>query len=287
MSAIRADLYLRLSDLRNEDQLDGREAKLRARAAELGWQVDRVVVENDVIVNGDGTVRPRPASAFKREKMITPSGRIELRVNRPRFRQVLADITSGAANALLAEDLDRVCRDPRDLEDLIDACDQHHASARSLSGSLTFTDGGTDAEITMARMMVTMANKSSRDTARRVADSRERLAGKSWHGGQRPFGYQYDPDAPRYHKTLTIIPAEAEVITRAAEDILVRKVSLRALARDLRDRGVPTVTGAPWAASTLKDILVKPTVAGLVKKDGELADGTLARRYWNGTCGSG
>ena len=124
MSAIRADLYLRLSDLRNEDQLDGREAKLRARAAELGWQVHRVVVENDVIVNGDGTVRPRPASAFKREKMITPSGRIELRVNRPRFRQVLADITSGAANALLAEDLDRVCRDPRDLEDLIDACDR-------------------------------------------------------------------------------------------------------------------------------------------------------------------
>ena len=30
---ILADLYLRLSDLRNEEQLDGREQKLRDRAA--------------------------------------------------------------------------------------------------------------------------------------------------------------------------------------------------------------------------------------------------------------
>jgi hypothetical protein len=44
MNTYHADLYLRLSDARLEEALDGREAKLRAKAAELGWEVNRVVV---------------------------------------------------------------------------------------------------------------------------------------------------------------------------------------------------------------------------------------------------
>ena len=40
----------------------------------------------------------------------------------------------------------------------------------------------------------------------------------------------------------------------------------------LRDRGVSTVTGTAWTASTLKDILVKPCLAGIVISGGaELA----------------
>jgi|HubBroStandDraft_3_1064219.scaffolds.fasta_scaffold39999_3 site-specific DNA recombinase len=77
-----ADLYLRLSDARLEEALDGREARLRARAAELGWEVNRVVVENDLVPgNGDGVLRP--ASAFRRRKITTPSGKTELRTVRP------------------------------------------------------------------------------------------------------------------------------------------------------------------------------------------------------------
>ena len=257
-----ADLYLRLSDMRREEQLDGREAKLRALAAALGWSVYAVIIEND-LTPGNG--RSRSASAFKRQKMTTPSGRTELRVNRPGFRQVLADITSGAVTAVLAEDLDRACRDPRDLEDLVDACAARKASARSLSGSLTLTDGGTDAEITMARMMVTMANKSSRDTARRVADAKQRLAGQSFAGGVRRFGYRHDPDAPEYRKTLIVVEDEAAVIRQAAADILDRGISVTAVAKGLRARGVPTAGGGyGWTATSVKAALIKPTVAGLV-----------------------
>ena len=50
-----ADLYLRLSDARNEEALDGRAARLQARAAELGWTVHQVIVENDLTPgNGNG-----------------------------------------------------------------------------------------------------------------------------------------------------------------------------------------------------------------------------------------
>src|SRR5260370_34293612 len=102
-----ADLYLRLSDARSEEALDGREAKLRAMAAALGWVVHRVVIENDMVpANGNGTMRP--ASAFKRKRITTPSARTELRTVRHRFRSVLAAITSGQPGPGLAESLDRV-----------------------------------------------------------------------------------------------------------------------------------------------------------------------------------
>ena len=51
------DLYLRLSDGRTEEALDGREAKLRGEAERLGWTVRRVVTENDILP--DGRIRAR------------------------------------------------------------------------------------------------------------------------------------------------------------------------------------------------------------------------------------
>jgi len=137
MNAIRktseCDIYLRLSDAAIEGELDPREEALRAEAKRIGWSVRRVVRENDLSANGQ-------ASAWKRKKITTPTGEVKLTTIRPGFRSVLADIMTGVN--LLAEDLDRMLRQPRDGEDLIDAIEISGASARSLSGSLTLTDGG-------------------------------------------------------------------------------------------------------------------------------------------------
>ena len=271
-----ADLYLRLSDFRADDadSFPAREARLRARAADLGWTVhEPPVIENDRAEDGSR----KPASAYKRQRVTGPDGRPLIRygrpvyrVLRPGWRQVLTDLGTGAATAVLAEDLDRVARDPRDIEDLIDAVAGCGGHARSLSGSLTLTDGGSSDQLAMARVMVTMAAKSSADTSRRVADSRERLAGQSYQGGRRPFGYRPDPDAPAGAKTLLADEAEAGVIRQAAADILDRGISLKAIARGLREAGMPTVTGTAWTASTLRDVLSKPAVAGLASYRGEL-----------------
>jgi DNA invertase Pin-like site-specific DNA recombinase len=282
-------IYLRLSDFRDEDAdaFDAREARLRAEAARLGWHVGRVVVENDWMP-GNGNGRARPASAFKRRKIRTPSGRTELRTIRPGFRSMLDDLMAGRASAVLAEDLDRACRDPRDLEDFIDVMRERRADARSLSGSLTFTRGGTDSEITMARVMVTMANKSSLDTSRRVASGRQaRAADGSYGGGRRPFGYRPDPESVKHRRTLLVIPEEAAEITRAAEAVLASAGTvatdgpLKSLARSLRERAVPTVTGTAWSALTLRDILLKPTVAGLAPHtDPDTGQVTLNKALW-------
>src|SRR5690348_18436178 len=98
------DLYLRLSDLRVEDDFEQRKAKLTAFASTLGWAVSRVIVENDLMpARRDGKMRM--ASAFKRTRIKTPSGRAELRVVRPGFREARDDITTGPANPPVAQDL--------------------------------------------------------------------------------------------------------------------------------------------------------------------------------------
>jgi len=265
------DIYLRLSDARIEEALDGRETRVRAFAAVRGIEVRRVVTENDLMpARADGSLPS--ATAFKRRKITTPSGEVKMRVIRPGFRAVLSDIQARRIGGMLAEDLDRAVRDPRDLEDLVDACELSRGSALSISGSLSLTDGGTDSEITLARVMVAFANKSSRDTRRRVSGRRAELAGKSYGGGRRPYGYVPDPEGTKYHRSLIIVPEEAEEISQASHAILCLGVSLKARAVELRDRRVPTVTGTEWSAKTLHAVLTKPSVAGLAEVEGELVE---------------
>jgi site-specific DNA recombinase len=252
------DLYLRLSDGRVEEALDGREKKLRLEADRLGWTVRDVIIENDI--NPDGSMKP--ASAYKRRKILTPGGKTELRVMRDGFRRLLDHITV-LGRSVLAEDLDRTMRDPRDLEDLIDACGAKQASARSLSGSLTLTHGGTDSEISMARNMVNFANMSSRATGRRIAGKREELAGKSYQGGRRPFGFEVAPGTVKYHRNLLLKEDEAVILKRAADDVLDKDISLKFTAADWRAKGLTTVTGLMWTAERVKETLLKPAIAGL------------------------
>jgi site-specific DNA recombinase len=270
-------IYLRLSDSRTEEALDGRETKLRAEADRLGWIVSRVEIENDAPRRAGGKMSP--ASAFKRRAVRTASGEIVkdpdtgrpvMRVIRPGWQSVIADLKTGRASAVLAEDLDRACRDPRDLEDLLDACAQTGASARSLTGSLMLTNGGNDGEIFMARVMVAQAHKSSSDTGRRVRDAKARYSGQTYQGGLRPFGYAHVADTEKYHRTLMIVPDEKDMILKAVADILDRDITLAAITRDWRARGAVTVTGKPWTSQKLRQALIKPAVAGLAVCGGEL-----------------
>ena len=280
------DIYLRLSDARLEEAFEGREAKCRAQAAIWGWTVHRVVVENDVFPDG----KPKPASAWKRRKVTTPSGEVAYRVIRPGFRSVLDDIATGIVNALLGEDLDRIVRDPRDMEDLIDICGLKKASARSISGSLKLTDGGTEDEKYVARILVAGASKGSADTSRRTRDSKEREWERgNYGGGGRPYGFVVAQNTTKYHRTLIVVPDEADIIRQAANAILNQDIPLRAVARDLRERGVPDAhERCHWTSQSLKRILTKPSVAGLTTHKGQLKEGSwdaiLDRDTWERLC---
>ena len=257
----RAVLYCRISSDPNElaAGVADQETDLRKLAAKLGWGIGpdstHVVVENDT-------------TAFKRKRVTLPDGRRAMRVVRPGWRQMLDDLESGRADGLLAVDLDRACRDPRDLEDLIDVVESKlpRIPVDSLTGSLRLT---TDADITMARVMVAIANKSSRDTARRVSRARLRLALEGRPGGgPRPYGHNTDGTAN---------DDEAAVVAAAADAVLAG-VSLNGVARDLNRRGVPGMRGEHWNTQGIRRVLLSPRTAGLMSLGGEVIEDAPA--YW-------
>ncbi|MBB4689791.1 recombinase family protein [Amycolatopsis jiangsuensis] len=262
-------ILLRISDAREEDTagVERQEKDCRLLAAALrpsgydGVEIVAVYTENDT-------------SAFKRRKVRLPDGSTGLRVMRPEFRRLIDDLTSRAILGVVAYDLDRVARDPRDLEDLIDAVEMTQALTRSVTGSL---DLSTDAGVTMARVMVAVANKSSRDTARRVKRKREEMAEQGVYGGggRRRYGRAVD--------RKTIVPEEAEIIRECARRVLGdderAPESLRAIALDLTRRGVPTATGAVdqetgklvgWQPRSIHSCLTSGHITGLHTFRGEV-----------------
>lgn len=265
---IRAAILVRISDDRAGDAAGvGRQEKdARALAKRLGWKVAEVVVENDV-------------SAFKRRTVTLPDGSTGLRVLRPEFRRLLELLQLGQVDGLIAYDLDRVARDPRDLEDLIDVVEQARVPVESVSGSLRLAN---DSDITMARVMVAVANKSSRDSSRRIRRAHEQLAeqGRYAGGGVRRFGFH--PDGVTHDEN------EAEAIRWAARQIIAG-ASISRTARDLDDRGVRTVRGGKWSQRALADIVKSPRIAGLRVHRGEVVGAAewqpiLDRDTWEAVC---
>ncbi|KUJ65565.1 hypothetical protein ACZ90_46490 [Streptomyces albus subsp. albus] len=116
--------------------------------------------------------RENDTSAFKKRKVVRSDGSIDWMVVRPQFRQLLADLASGVIDGVIFYDLDRLVRQPRDLEDLIDIVEYVQRPVLGATGSRMNLINDSDRH--MARMMCVMALKSSEDTARRVA--RMRLA---------------------------------------------------------------------------------------------------------------
>jgi len=253
----KAAILVRISDDKAEDAagVGRQERDCRELAARQGWAVGQVYIENDT-------------SAYKRRTIRLPDGSTALRVVRPAFRQMLDDLASGACDALAGYDLDRVARDPRDLEDLIDVVESRSIPTRAVTGSL---DLSSDAGVTMARVMVAVANKSSRDTARRVTRKQQELAEQGRHkgGGIRSYGYGRDG--------MTVVEAEAAVLRQVAADILAG-TSLDAIAKRLSADGVPTVRGntfddgrlRPWNRRSVHAAVTKPRVAGLREYRGEV-----------------
>ena len=190
MTMNECDLYLRLSDGRVEEALEGRETRLRAKATEVGWQVRNVIVENDV--NGDGTIKK--ASRMEAQAL-HPAQRAcrDARVVRQRFRdELLPDMMNGIN--VIAEYADRIARDHRDGLDFLEAAEiggkVGGGNVISLNGSFTLTDGGTRSERAEFRREIDFAERTGQDKSDKATTGRERWAGKSYQGGRRPFGFR-------------------------------------------------------------------------------------------------
>ncbi|GAA2539301.1 MULTISPECIES: recombinase family protein [Streptomyces] len=136
-------IYTRISRDDEGDALGAaRQQQDCERLADLrSWQAVKVYEDNDV-------------SAFKRN------------VVRDEFELMLRDLRAGLIDGIVAYALDRLARQPKDLERLIEIYDE-----RPWLEFATVTNDiniGTPDGRTMARIMVAFANKSSHDASRRI-----------------------------------------------------------------------------------------------------------------------
>ena len=210
-------------------------ADCRKIAAERGWTVAEEYVDNDI-------------SAY--------TGK-----HRPSYERLLEDIAAGQRDAVIVYNNDRLNRRPIELEEFTLICE-----AAGVTQLIAVTGGlnlGNDDGMFTARVLAAVAAKESARKSERLKRKAREIAeaGKPNGGYHRPWGYESD--------RVTLVESEAAMIAQMAERYLAGE-SLASLTVWLQDNNIPTVTGAGWFTSTLRNTLVNPRIAGLRAHNGEI-----------------
>lgn len=183
-------------------------------------------------------------------------------VRRPAWEELLKRLKTGASNGLICWHLDRLMRQPRDLEKLIDL-----SCAGTVVGSCFGDhDINTSDGRFMLRMLTNAAVKASDDTSRRLkrANEARRAAGKM-APAPRSFGYGLTADALETERDLMRKAVRARLTGTALAEIV----------RGWNEDGVRTVRGGQWTVAQLGDTLNLARNAGLIEINGEIV-GTAA-----------
>ena len=237
ITPVQVGLYARISSDREGERLgvDRQLADCERLAERKGWLIAERFVDND-------------ASAW--------SGR-----RRPEYERLLAALGAGTLDGLLVYNLDRLHRQPRELEAFIDLCQELRLTkVASVEGDIDLTTA--DGQF-QARILGAVAKKESDDKSRRIRRKHEELAlrGKVSGGGSRPYGYEPD--------RRTVRPSEAAIVRECAKRVLAGE-SLRSVAIDLNARGVAAAGGGTWSSQTLRRTLSLARLSGQREHNGEI-----------------
>lgn len=201
-------------------------------ADRLGWTVVKEYSDNDI-------------SAYSGKR-------------RPGYEQMMDRLRSGNVDAIIAWHTDRLHRRPIELEDFIDACEEHKVDIRTVRG------GDLDLSTASGRMVARMLGASARHEVEHSIERQKRakkqaaLDGK-FRGGRRSFGYEADG--------LSLRKEEADALRRAYGDVLSGK-SLRAISREWNEAGLRTShSGGTWTSTSTRRVLLRERNAGLVRVD--------------------
>lgn len=258
-----AGIYCRLSFAPDKslEKVERQEADCRKLAKQLGWTVRQVYPDNS-------------RSAWRRDR------------KRPAWDQMLKDIEAGLLDGILVYHGDRLIRQPKDLEKLLDISDDRHLPLASPSGTRNLSN---EDDRFALRIEVAQACRSSADTSRRVKRGIEARVGKggTGAGSNRPFGY----GRPTGKEGRTGKPLYDLTKQNRKEAAVLREAVRRLLAGESQGGVIAwmntvstTTNGNPWKASTLRFLLQSPRVAGLIEHDGKLHPakwrGIISRDQW-------
>lgn len=226
-TATMAVIYLRISlDATGEMLAVSRQRDDCERIAhERGWHVVGEYVDNSVSAS-------------------------DARKNRPGYDALLRDYDEGKFNALLCWDLDRLTRQPRQLEDWIERAEGKGLLLVTANGEADLTS---DNGRTFARIKLAVARgEVDRKSARQRAAARQRS-----DRGKPPLGVRLTG----YTTAGELVSDESAVIKRIFDGFAAGE-SLKSLAGQLNASGVRTRRGNVWNPSTVRTMLTNPRYAG-------------------------
>lgn len=236
---IRAGLYGRISLARFGEtiKVDDQIALCEQVAVQRGW----TVVERYSDPN---------KSAWQRNR------------HRPGWERMLADVNSGHITGIIVYHGDRLVRQPWDLELLLRLADDRGIRLASPTGERNL-DNPDDRFI--LRIEAAQACRESDNTSRRLRWHYEKAAqrGVVRLGGRGGRAFGYEPDG------LTVRDDDARWIQEVAQRILAGE-PVGAIARDISARGARTTAGNSWDHGSLRKLMQRPRIAGLVAHHGEI-----------------
>ena len=242
----RAALYLRISrDLTGEGLAVERQRELCEQIVRLrGWTVvGEPFVDNSISAS-------------------------DARKNRPGYDALVAAYEAGEFDALVCYDMDRLTRQPRQMEDWLDAAEKNGLALVTANGEADLT---TDAGRTCVRVRMAFARgEVERKSARQKAAAVQRA-----NLGRTPLGTRLTG----YTSRGEVVPDEAELVRRIFK-LFHAGESLRGIARMLTDEGTTTRNGRPWNPSSVQGILGNPRYCGrsIYNRQAVETDARKARR---------
>jgi DNA invertase Pin-like site-specific DNA recombinase len=235
-SPVSAAIYARISHDPSGERLgvQRQEADCLAEAKRRGWSVAQIYIDDDL-------------SAFNPKKP------------RPEYQRLLSDIQRGSRDGVMIWRLDRLHRQPRELEEFIVLCDKHQVALATVTGDV---DLATSQGRLLARAWGAFAaHECDVRIERQERANLERARNGMMGGRLRPYGYRGDG--------RTVVTAEAEVIKEAAVRVL-GGASLRSICADFNRRHIQSAHKTLWQGPALRTILANPRLAGWSTYRGEV-----------------
>jgi DNA invertase Pin-like site-specific DNA recombinase len=187
---------------------------------------------------------------------------------RPGWRRLVERLRTGASAGVLAWHTDRMMRQPRDLEELIDLANAG-ATVGTCFGEYRLDDADSRFQL---RILTAAACKASDDTSRRQKRKHEamRLSGKV-NGGRRSFGWQ--GVAPRVDGDRDWRVPESQVTAERAailwgSQAVADGATLAAVAREWTARGLVSADGKAFTPTGVRGVLLRASNAALIEHDG-------------------
>lgn len=244
--------------------------------ARLSWNPDTGDLEKIETQQSDNRKTIKSAGAVVGLELWDGKSAWKRNAVRKDFETAIERAESGITQGIAVWHVDRLFRQPRDLERLIDLA-RRGFRVISTYGSFDLTD---PEDLFQLRGLVAAAAKSSDDSSRRI---RKRFIGFRAEGrttgGKPGFGFprkdrEWKPSRRQRESDRPMLPdahiqRERAAIRKAVIGIADGTTTTSEVARTWNDAGLRTVEGKTWVQVGVRNTLMRSTIAGIIEYEGE------------------